>query len=110
MNRLTRGKIALDLEVSPYTFTVNYPFQKLIYVFSSKLYRDKFEANLKAHRKKINESLSNRFGFCCVCNEIADLKLYMTIEKRGFLIYKGLVKIECLNDIIFDGQQMTKKN
>lgn len=110
MSKLSRGKIAYDLNASPYTLTVKYKLHTLTYAFSSQLYRDKFDKTLKENRLKINESLSKRFGFVCVCDEIADLRNYATIEKRGFLIYKGLVKFECLNDIIFDGQMMMKPN
>lgn len=106
MSSLTRSKIAYDLNISPHKLTVDYPDTEITYVFSSALYRDKFIQYQQGHRKKINGSLSNRFGFAIVNDKLSDLKLYTTIEKRGFLIYKGLVKIECLNNIILDGGKM----
>lgn len=65
---------------------------------------------LAGNRANINISLTNRFGFTIVNDILSDLKLYTTIEKRGFLIYKGQVKVECLNNIILDGSQLTIKS
>jgi hypothetical protein len=111
MSNLTRSKIAYDLNIPPHNVTLEYKNgETLKFVFSSELYREKFSARVNEHREQINRSLSNRFGFNIIQNKLADLKLYITIEKRGFLIYKGLVKMECLNDIILDGQNLTSKN
>lgn len=106
MSRLTRSNIAYDLNISPHEINVTYPDEVITYVFSSDLYRLKFSNKLSEHRETIKESLSNRFGFTVVNDKLADLKLYTTIEKRGFLIYKGQVKVECLNDITLSGEQM----
>lgn len=109
MSSLTRSKVAYDLNISPHKYEVTYDDQVLTFVFSSALYRDKFVHALQKNRDKINESLSNRFGFTIVNNELSDLKTYVTIEKRGFLIYKGQVKFECLNNIILDGHRLMMK-
>ena len=110
MSSLTKSKIAYDLNISPHAEVIEYdPGVNIKFVFSSELYRNKFRSRIFENRDQINSSLSNRFGFKIVNNELADLKLYTTIEKRGFLIYKGPVKIECLNDITLDGTNQISK-
>lgn len=106
MANLTRSNIAYDLNISPHKLEVVYPDEVLTYVFSSDLYRQKFNDKIESHRDKISESLTNRFGFTIENNKLADLKLYTTIEKRGFLIYKGQVKVECLSSITLDGNHL----
>lgn len=104
---LTRSKIAYDLNISPHVSIVSYDHTELKFVFSSALYQRNFSAKLEEHRKKINDSLSNRFGFEVRNDVLADLRLYLTIEKRGFLIYQDGKKFECLNTLILDGQNLT---
>lgn len=107
MRGLSRRNIAYDLNISPYESVVLYPENtqtvKVIYVFSSELYKRNFESKLQEHREKINQSLSNRFGFNIRYDKLSDLKLYTTIEKRGFLIYQDGDKFECLDNIVLDG-------
>lgn len=103
---LTRSNIAYDLKVSPHETNITYPDEVITFIFSSDLYRQKFTEKLLENRKKINESLSNRFGFTIKNDKLCDLKLYCTIEKRGFLIYQNQRGIECLNNITLDGHQM----
>ena len=83
---LSRNNIAYNLYKSPHLLRVNYEGQEVIYHFSSELYRTKFEARQVVNRHKIEESLYNRFGFTIIPNAIADIRLYSSIEKRGFLI------------------------
>lgn len=107
MRGLSRRNIAYDLNISPYESVVLYPENtqtaKVVYVFSSELYKRNFESKMQEHREKINQSLTNRFGYNIKCDKLADLKLYTTIEKRGFLIYQDEVKFECLDSITLDG-------
>lgn len=110
MKKLTRDNIAYDFNISPHKLAVNYPDEEITFVFSSNLYKTNFEKRLLENRETINNSLSKRFGVNIRADKIADLRLYQNIEKRGFLLYKGLVKVECLNDIILDGQKMTLQN
>lgn len=110
MAKLTRSNIAYDLNHSPHQLSLNYDEYGITYVFSSELYKNKFLEKLSSNRENINISLSNRFGFVIVNDILSDLKLYTTIEKRGFLIYKGLVKVECLNNITLDGSQLIIKS
>lgn len=106
MERLTRSKIAYDLNISPHVSNVSYNNTELRFVFSSDLYKRNFETKLEEHRDKINTSLSKRFGFRIENNLLADIKLYITIEKRGFLIYQDGVKVECLKSIKLDGNSL----
>lgn len=113
MSNLTKSKIAYDLNISPHRETITYSIagetEEITFIFSSNLYRTKWRERFEENRSKINESLTNRFGFDISLNQLADIKLYSTIEKRGFLLYKGPVKVECLNDIILNGLLQMKK-
>ena len=101
---LTRSNVAHDLNISPHTLELRYPEQSIVYVFSSELYKSKFSDKLQENRLKINESLTNRFGFCIKQDLLADLKLYLTIEKRGFLLYVNGRKVEWLDKVALHGQ------
>lgn len=106
MPKLTRSNVAHDLNISPHKVKVDYRHEDITYVFSSELYKTKFLEKLAENRRNINISLSNRFGFH-ICNDLlSDLKLYITIEKRGFLLYKGQEKVECLKSVSLYGTQM----
>lgn len=101
--KLTRSGVAYDLSISPHTVTLSYYGKDLTYVFSSRLYLDKFMEKLDSNRESINHSLSKRFGFTSVNNVLCDIKLYSMIEKRGFLIKNDKESFECLNTIKLDG-------
>ena len=106
---LTRSNIAYDLTVSPHFLQIEYPEGKsLRYIFSSELYKRKFTEKYEEHRKAINQSLSNRFGFMIGAEMIADIKLYTTIEKRGFLIYRNNEVFTCQNNIKLDGNNLMR--
>lgn len=107
MAKLTRDNIAYDFNISPHKHTVEYEDESITFIFSSDLYRRNFISRMIENRENINASLSKRFGFTIINNKIADLRLYQNIEKRGFLLYKGPVKIECLKDIILSGHKLT---
>lgn len=110
MDGLTRSKIAYDLNISPYETQVKYKDGKTLkFIFSSELYQRNFMSNMAEQRETINQSLSNRFGFTIRYDMLSDLKLYTTIEKRGFLIYQEGNKIECLNDLLLDGNNLMMK-
>lgn len=106
MSYLTRSNVAYDLNISPHFEEIEYNDFTIKYVFSSNLYRIKFLSKLGENRGMINRSLSNRFSFNIKADLIGDLKLYTTIEKRGFLIFKDGVKIECRENITLDGLRM----
>lgn len=105
--KLTVNGIANNLKDSPYHYKINYNCNSyVIYVFSSKLYKGKFEERLESNRENINKSLSNRFGFEIVNNILCDVKLYSSIEKRGFLIKTNKAGFECLENIRLDGKNL----
>ena len=110
MANLTRSLIAYDLNISPHVYEVEYQNSVVKYVFSSNLYKVSFVNKLEQNRAKINQSLSNRFGFTIRANKLADLKLYLTIEKRGFLIYQDRIKFECPEEVLLDGNNLTKQS
>lgn len=111
MRKLTQNGIANDITISPYKTKINYSANSyIIYVFSSQLYKGKFEERLEENREKINNSLTNRFGFEIVNDVLCDIKLYATIEKRGFLIKSNREGFECLSNLKLDGKKPTQKN
>lgn len=105
---ITRGGVAYNLTESPYRYNVEYDAARSItFVFSSNLYRNNFIKKLQSNRKTINQSLSNRFGFSIKNDVLCDIKLYLSIEKRGFLIYQNGEKFECQKSIRLDGSNLT---
>lgn len=106
---LTRSQIAYDLEISPHRLIVQYN-DPITYVFSSNLYKTKFQEKQENHREYVNNSLSNRFGFNINFNLLADIQLYTKIEKRGFLLVTTGGNIKCPNNLILDGVTMTKQS
>lgn len=100
---LTRNNVAYNLNESPHRLEVPYEQQTLTYVFSSEFYKTNFYNRFLENREKISESLSKRFGFHVQNDLLSDLKLYTSIEKRGFLIVKGEDKIVCQENITLDG-------
>ena len=108
-NQLTRSGIAYNIEVSPYSLVVDYQDEQLEYVFSSQQYKDIFYKKFIDNRNKINDSLSNRFGFRIEVNKLADIKLYSMTEKRGFLI-KGKEEYKCLDTIELIGVNLIHRN
>lgn len=107
MSNLTRDGIALNLPDSPYRYNVDYASQSITFVFSSNLYLRNFIRRLQGNRETINLSLSNRFGYRIENNVLCDLKLYCSIEKRGFLIYQNGERFECPRSIKLDGNHLT---
>lgn len=81
-----------------------------MYVFSSDLYRRKFLEKQAAHREQLCVSLTKRFGVEVRAPLLSDVKLYTTIEKRGFLLVKNGVEVKCLDEITLDGETVTFKS
>ena len=79
---LTRAGISLTLEDSPYYFCLD----GVTFYFSSKRYLEKFMQNYKTNREEINSKLTQRYKFSIKLNKLADIYLYIQIEKRGFYI------------------------
>lgn len=112
MSYVTRSKVYHNgLDESIHRFTITYNDNLTItYVFSSELYMNIYKRKLTDHRTKINESLSKRYGFEIQNNIIADLKLYVLTEKRGFLITDGKADFKCLSNIKLDGVNLIFKS
>ena len=109
--KLTKSGVAYDLNDSPHRVKINYTVNSyFIFVFSSDLYKRKFEEKKEENRKRINESLSNRFGFDIKNDLLCDVLLYKNIEKRGFLIKNNKEGFECLENIRLDGRNLIQKN
>lgn len=116
---ISRRGVCSDINLSPFKLSFEYTSfdnnfytltSEVVFVFSSEFYMNNFRSKYDENRKNINNSLSNRFGFEIVNNLLCDLKLYASIEKRGFLVYRDGEKIECLSNIILDGETLTLKN
>ena len=107
---LTRANICYNLEKSPYTLDMLYEDQVITYHFSSELYKAKFEERREDNQRVIEDSLSNRFGFKIKSDMIADIRLYSSIEKRGFLISVNGEYRQWLSNITLDGLRMTVSN
>lgn len=106
---LTRSGVAYNIEIAPYTLVVDYEDESLEYVFSSQRYKDIFYKKYVDNRIKINESLTKRFGFTIEVDKLADIKLYIATEKRGFLI-KGKEDYKCLDTIELIGETLIQRN
>lgn len=110
MKKLTRRGIAYDLKISPYRRVIEYGEDDILtYVFSSQQYKDIFERKLQENRDKINESLSKRFNFNIKQDKLADIRLYILTEKRGFLIIEK-EEINCPESIKLDGANLILKS
>ena len=109
--KLTRSNIAYDLEFSPHMVTMPYGVnEELTFIFSSELYKNKFMEKRESNRAQIEQSLKKRFGIAIKAEILADIRLYTTIEKRGFLIVKEGEKIKCLDNLKLDGERVTYKS
>lgn len=107
---LTRSGVAYNLDESPHRLEVPYENQTLVFVFSSGLYKQKFYDRFIENRREISDSLSGRFGFRVENDVLCDIRLYRTIEKRGFLILKDGERFVCQDNIILNGGLMMKGN
>jgi hypothetical protein len=108
---LTRDGVCYNFYKTPYEVEIAYYGNKKInYKFSSQINVDRFKNKLKENRKKINDSLTNRFKMKITNDVLCDLKLYNKVETRGFLIFSNGVFIECQESIQLDGVEVTSKN
>ena len=106
MAKLTRGKVCYNLEVTPYTYQVEYESGIITYHFSSNFYLNNFVDKLASNREYYNRSLSKRFNIPMVMNNLADVILYSKIEKRGFCLKVNEEFIRCQESIKFVGSQV----
>jgi hypothetical protein len=105
--KLTARGIAYDLPSSPYLVKLD----NVTLHFSSKFYLIGFKQRYLINRIRFNKSLTHRFGFLVIVNNIADVCLYSKIEKRGFCITtESGVQIWQPNEVVFNGGTVTKKD
>ena len=107
---LTRNNIAYNLKESPYDVVVQSYSQEMKFVFSSEMNKERFINRIRDSREKIESSLTNRFKFKVINDIIADIVLYKSIEKRGFLIIVDGKEITCLQSITLDGDKVILTN
>ena len=88
---------------------MDYSNNRITYVFSSDLYKCKFLEKLEYNRQEINASLTNRFGFAISNDILCDIKMYLTIEKRGFLIFVNGDEMRSPDDFMLIGDTIVKK-
>lgn len=111
MVKLSKGGVTMNLQETPFKKKIIYASNNyVVFFFSSKLYLRKFEERLVENREKINSSLSNRFGFEIKNDVLCDIKLYSSIEKRGFLLKNHKEGFGCLENIRLDGKRPTIRN
>lgn len=111
MSKLTRSKIAYDLTISPHRYSITYgENQHVRYIFSSRLYMSKFMERLTSNRIQYSLQLSKRVGVDVNFDILADLKLYKSIEKRGYLLNVNGEDVTCPDQIILDGVKKMSKS
>lgn len=108
--KLTRRGVCYDLSESPYTYEMNYNDNFITFYFSSEFNKERFINKLVSYRKYVNNSLSNRFGVTISVDEISDIKLYSTYEKRGFFIKVNNEEYTCLENLLLLGTTVIRIN
>jgi hypothetical protein len=96
--KTVRG-IYYNLKESEYVFTIG----TIKFYFSSKMYRDKFMSRYLEERKRFNQALNHVYKdkFNLLGDMLAWVRLYVTIEKRGFYINIEGNDVTCLDDLVF---------
>lgn len=107
--KLTRSNVAHDLHYSPHRHTIEYDGEVVDYVFSSLFNMQRFIERVAENREVISTSLTKRFGFTIVNDVLSDLRLYTSIEKRGFLVENNKDVFECPDIITLDGKSLIMK-
>lgn len=106
---LTKHGICYDLSKSPYTVCLWYG-QNVIYAFSSEVNKIKFIDRLEEHREKITNSLYKRFKMEFDIPLLCDIRLYDSIENRGFYIEVDGRVVQCLEEITLVGTRVDSEN
>lgn len=86
----TKNGIELELNKSKYIVE----FKSLKFYFSSELYKNKFNEQLKDYINIENLKIDNKYKVLIDLSEYLAVSLYKKIEKRGFLVYYGNVNLE----------------
>jgi hypothetical protein len=95
----TKDGIYHNILESDYPFTIG----EITFYFSSHSYRRKFMDRYRAEIMRFNESAMNIYKrqFNLVFIELAVIRLYTMIEKRGFYIILRGEPITCLENLTF---------
>lgn len=79
---LTINGIFTDINESTY----NYKVDNMVFYFTSTVYRDKFAARYENFWLEEQKKLEVKFGCNINCKPLMLMKLYTSIEKRGFRV------------------------
>ena len=83
---------------------------EVTFYFSSKFYLNKFMNGYKEHREKFQNKMKNLLQDSPYnVSTLADIKLYKTIEKRGFFVRFGRAKINEYDLNQYGLSSMTKR-
>ena len=102
MSYISPNGVAYDVGDSPYSCFRN----GLQFKFSSARHLEKFMTEVRIREEWLTDSMSRRFKVRVECAVLADLQLYMQIEKRGFYIYDENEEVEytCPEHIVLNGR------
>lgn len=103
---MTRNGICYNFFNSPYI----YECDGVVYVFSSQLHKEKFKKRKDSHRKQSHVRMFSIFHLHVDTNIASDILLYQKTETRGFLIKQGGEIFTCPQEILLDGEKLTKIN
>lgn len=97
-----------NLKDSEYMFGVG----EVRFYFSSYFYQQKFISTFLDERDRFNRSLNNIYKnkFGLIGDNLAWLRLYCLIEKRGFYIVMNGVEVTCPEDLRFVVTPICKKS
>ena len=104
----TRNGIYYNLERSEYRIYI--PDTKTTFIFSSNLYMTKFEEQFNINREEQKIKFRSRYKLNIETNLLFDIILYNKIEKRGFLIINERGQELCQENLILNGEHVTRKN
>lgn len=108
--KLTKRGVCYDLAVTPYIHKEVYNYQVIYYHFSSEINLSKFRERMGENREALNTSLTKRFKFEVKNDVLCDLRLYNSVENRGFYIEADGKVIRWLEEITLIGQKIDKEN
>lgn len=76
------------------------------FYFSTYTNKVRFEENIGYEIAAFNERLNRmyKFAYDIDLEDLAVVRYYMKIEKRGFYLKINEVEIECLNDLTFEAE------
>lgn len=80
---MTRNGVEYDLTKTPYFVESD----NWIFYFSSKYYQGLFSERLGKYLDEYNNRLKRYLGYDVRCHSIAELKCYLSVEKRGCRAY-----------------------